>query len=976
MMRRLCVTLALALCCLTAQQAGAAYATGGTVTNYFEGGTNWTAHIFTNAGTFLPVQAGRAEVLVVAGGGGGARSTSSGSGGGGAGGLVYTNLVIQRGYPYAILVGAGGMGRAGSSGIGTNGGSSAFGPLVAYGGGGGGTAAVGANGGSGGGGGGTNTGGAGVSGQGFAGGSGIASYAGGGGGAASIGLSGAGTLGGNGGTGKTYSISGILTGYAGGGGGAGAGSDTNCGVAVAGFGGGDGKYSAAGGSGGAGTGGGGGGGVNGNDGGNGGSGVVIVRYPTVKNVILISIDGWGSAYATGYMAGTGGVYECSNLAWLKNNGASTFNARNDPDMCVTLPEHVGMLTARGALNDYGHGWTKNSDPVGGETIHSVKSNYVYSIFNVTATNGLRSGVWATKSKFSLFIDSYPSQISANYVQDVDPDVVVAAFTNMLATNATHFSFVHFRDGDDVGHASGWGSTQFLAAIKNIDTAIGSIIQAVTSSPALRTNTVVIVTADHGGHGTTHTLASTNALDFTIPVIVWGSGVDTNVDLYAVNPSYRSAPAATEKPYYTNAVQPIRNEDLVNLAASLMGLPAVSGSVANADQSLVVQNVSQGTNPVFVVSPLSQSANVGATLNLFCLVSGSSVAYQWQANGATIVGATATNYSKTVTAEDSGKLFTVVAANLYGAATSGVATLTVTGQDVIGGTSTNYTLNGTNWTAHIFTNAGTLTVNSEKAAEVLVVAGGGGGASTSSGGGGGGAGGAIYTNLTLAVTNYSIVIGAGGLGFVGSGSGASGSNSAFGSLVAFGGGYGGGNAAVGGNGGSGGGGGGGNPVIGLAGTGTVSQGNNGGQGSTSQNGGGGGGKSDVGSNGTTTNGGHGGHGLSYDLSGVATYYAGGGGAGGGTVGGAFASGLGGLGGGGPGTNANAKATSGMANTGGGGGGCKGSTTGREGGNGGSGIVIVRYVAGAADAAAPARSFYRPNLIMRRNMAVKNQESGGR
>jgi hypothetical protein len=44
-----------------------------------------------------------------------------------------------------------------------------------------------------------------------------------------------------------------------------------------------------------------------------------------------------------------------------------------------------------------------------------------------------------------------------------------------------------------------------------------------------------------------------------------------------------------------------------------------------------------------------------------------------------------------------------------------------------------------------------------------------------------------------------------------------------------------------------------------------------------------------------------------------------------------------------------------------------------GNGGSGIVIVRYVAGGGAAAAPARYFYRPNLIMRPNAAVKNQES---
>ncbi|HPL75457.1 MAG TPA: hypothetical protein PKW18_12940, partial [Candidatus Sumerlaeota bacterium] len=67
----------------------------------------------------------------------------------------------------------------------------------------------------------------------------------------------------------------------------------------------------------------------------------------------------------------------------------------------------------------------------------------------------------------------------------------------------------------------------------------------------------------------------------------------------------------------------------------------------------------------------------------------------------------------------------------------------------GGYVTNYTLNGTNWTAHIFTNVGTtnfIVSGGSLNCEVLVVAGGGGGGGSASnvekGGGGGGAGGVI------------------------------------------------------------------------------------------------------------------------------------------------------------------------------------------------------------------------------------------
>lgn len=51
-----------------APRAEAVLATGGTVTNYIDaGGTNWTAHVFTNSGTFT-VMAGGGNSLAACGG--------------------------------------------------------------------------------------------------------------------------------------------------------------------------------------------------------------------------------------------------------------------------------------------------------------------------------------------------------------------------------------------------------------------------------------------------------------------------------------------------------------------------------------------------------------------------------------------------------------------------------------------------------------------------------------------------------------------------------------------------------------------------------------------------------------------------------------------------------------------------------------------------------------------------------------------
>ncbi len=258
--------------------------------------------------------------------------------------------------------------------------------------------------------------------------------------------------------------------------------------------------------------------------------------------------------------------------------------------------------------------------------------------------------------------------------------------------------------------------------------------------------------------------------------------------------------------------------------------------------------------------------------------------------------------------------------------------------------------------HTFTNAGTtnFTVAIAGNVDVLVVAGGGGGGGDI--GGGGGAGGLIYTQ-SLAVTAgpYTVTVGAGGVGGPIGIVGFRGSNSVFGTLIAYGGGGGGGwnNSSAATPGGSGGGGYSG--ANGAAGTNTQGNaGGNGGPTGTAYPGGGGGGARSNGVPGTATNGGNGGSGTNLPQFATvggfpAGWFAGGGG--GGVYNNAGPEGQGGNGGGG---NGGARAVSnygsnGVVNTGGGGGGASRYSTMLTGGSGGSGIVIVRYASTIANLA---------------------------
>jgi len=293
----------------------------------------------------------------------------------------------------------------------------------------------------------------------------------------------------------------------------------------------------------------------------------------------------------------------------------------------------------------------------------------------------------------------------------------------------------------------------------------------------------------------------------------------------------------------------------------------------------------------------------------------------------------------------------------------------------GGTTLEYTSGGKKYRTHTFTSSGSFVVSevgSDPTIDFIIVAGGGGGGRDI--GGGGGAGGYLssyiisgsqsspLSKVNVSAQTYTITIGGGGVGSVGTADGTNGSNTTAFGLTASGGGRGGtlrqgfidpqAAQSAGKDGGSGGG----ERLNGTRpGFGTIDQGTDGGEslisGSDYFLGGGGGGASTKGVDATTSKAGSGGAGITTDLRNSINETLAGGGGGGWldflSQGSASTRGDGGVGGGGSGgvsqnTSVVFSAEAGVINTGGGGGaGGWVNASIQNGENGGSGIVIIRY-----------------------------------
>lgn len=321
----------------------------------------------------------------------------------------------------------------------------------------------------------------------------------------------------------------------------------------------------------------------------------------IHHVIHISVDGLRPDAVLVL-----GATNLPNYYRLRAEGAFTDNARTDYDYTDTVPNHTTQLTGRGVLGPAGHNWTDNDDPANGATLMSNKRAYVPGVFDVAHDNGLRTGQFAGKSKFSLFSASWNAanavpditgdnngrnkiDVSLNLVENLTNSLaLVNALISSMTARPFHYVFLHLADPDLVGHALGWEVTPgsaYCEAVKATDQFLGLIFRMMDGNSQLAGKIALILTSDHGGLAKGHDNPFLRE-DYTVPFYVWGPGVMSGADLYALNPTTRLDPG-TNRPSYSAPIQPVRNGEAANLALKLLGQGPVPGSTINAAQDLAL-----------------------------------------------------------------------------------------------------------------------------------------------------------------------------------------------------------------------------------------------------------------------------------------------------------------------------------------------------------------------------------------------------
>jgi arylsulfatase A-like enzyme len=177
---------------------------------------------------------------------------------------------------------------------------------------------------------------------------------------------------------------------------------------------------------------------------------------------------------------------------------------------VTLPSHASMLTGVG-IEKHGLGFNY---------LHPEQRRVAFpTVFHAADQAGLETSMFVAKQKLEQLIQGNEIrrwEVGGAFCGTINRDAVPH-----LGTVRDGVHFLHYADPDSAGHRDGWMSEPYFEAVRRADRCLAEIVRDLEDRGDLG-RTLLLVTADHGGHGHTH--GSSSREDRAIPWIAWGGPV--------------------------------------------------------------------------------------------------------------------------------------------------------------------------------------------------------------------------------------------------------------------------------------------------------------------------------------------------------------------------------------------------------------------------------------------------------------------
>ena len=241
----------------------------------------------------------------------------------------------------------------------------------------------------------------------------------------------------------------------------------------------------------------------------------------IDHVVLLALDGLSSE----------GLKQAStpNLDVLQRRG-------------VLLKKSRGVMPSKSAPN-----WASILTGVGPD-LHGIHSNQWWwlrwrryleypTLFTALRRSGRASNRSAVVHEWNHFGKLWdPADVDvAHWAKSANETI---EYVDEALSGAPALMVVHLLGIDNVGHAKGWQSQEYLDAVSRVDAQVGALV-ALLEAKSMRQNTLIIIASDHGGIGTKH--GGDTAIERLTPVILNGPSLKeglaietetANIDLFS------------------------------------------------------------------------------------------------------------------------------------------------------------------------------------------------------------------------------------------------------------------------------------------------------------------------------------------------------------------------------------------------------------------------------------------------------------
>ena len=226
-----------------------------------------------------------------------------------------------------------------------------------------------------------------------------------------------------------------------------------------------------------------------------------------KHVFVIAFDGWGS-YAMESV-------QMPNTRALMAEGCYTLQKRTVLPS-DSAPNWASMFA--GAPNEF-HGWSNNGKGPDVKPVYLNENGSFPTIFSLIREQ-MPEAETACVYEWSGIKPLIDHQ-SIDFCVKEKPENIADVTTNYIKSKKPDFMVVIYDDPDHVGHAAGHATEEYYAKLEELDACLGKIVESIKEA-GIYDDSIIIVTSDHGGNGTSH--GGRSLMEMDTPFIIAGKNV--------------------------------------------------------------------------------------------------------------------------------------------------------------------------------------------------------------------------------------------------------------------------------------------------------------------------------------------------------------------------------------------------------------------------------------------------------------------